>query len=137
VSPLYPGEHLGFDVERVYYIYDVPDDESRGEHAHKRLQQLLIAVRGSLHVLIDDGYEKKSVVLDRADCGLYIPGLIWRRLSNFSPGGVCLVLASSAYDEADYIRNYDEFIRAKRQDIYHERAVSRLESTLRGTPVGD
>ena len=65
VSPLYAGEHLGFNVERVYYIYDVPDDESRGEHAHKRLQQLLIAVRGSLHVLIDDGYDKKSVVLDR------------------------------------------------------------------------
>jgi len=103
-----------FAVRRVYYLYDVPGGESRGGHAHKALYQLLIAASGSFSVTLDDGRVKRSFLLNRPYQALYIVPGIWRTLEDFSSGAVCLCLASAGYDEADYIRDYDEFINLKR-----------------------
>ncbi len=105
-------EHIPFPIKRVYYLYDVPGGESRGGHAHKDLQQFLIAANGSFDVVLDDGHNKERYHLNRSYYGLYIPNLIWRELDNFSSGSVCLVLASEKYDEDDYIRDYDELKKA-------------------------
>ena len=113
ISPIYGGEHIPFDIERVYYLYDIPGGVVRGGHAHKKLQQLIVSVMGAFDVVIDDGMRKKSVRLDRAYYGLCVPKLIWRELKNFSSGGICLVFASMPYEENDYIRNYDTFLREK------------------------
>lgn len=99
-----------FDVKRIYYLYDVPAGEERGGHAHRELQQILIAVSGSFDVVIDDGENRRTVSLNRPFKGLHIRPGIWRELNNFSSGAVCLVLASEHYDEEDYIRNYSDFI---------------------------
>lgn len=101
--------HVPFAIERVYYLYDVPGGESRGGHAHRQLEQFVVAASGSFEVMLDDGVERKSVFLNRSYYGLYIPRMIWRTLENFSSGSVCLVLASAHYDEADYYRRYDDF----------------------------
>ena len=103
-----------FAVKRVYYLYDVPGGEDRGGHAHKDLQQFIIAVSGAFDVLLDDGINKKIVHLDRPYIGLQIVPGIWRELLNFSSGAVCLVLASHKYDEKDYIRNYKTFAKLKK-----------------------
>ncbi len=102
-----------FDVKRVYYLYDVPGGESRGGHAHKALFQLIVAVSGSFYVTLDDGKNKKTFVLNRPYQGLYVVSGIWRTLDDFSSGSVCMVLASEKYDEGDYIRKYDNFLRFK------------------------
>ena len=107
------GSHIPFDIQRVYYLYDVPGGAERGGHAHKGLQQLIIAMSGSFDVVLDDGHEKKRVHLNRSYNGLYICPMIWRELDNFSSGSVCMVLASSKYDEDDYYRNYADFIQAR------------------------
>mgnify|MGYP003611587138 CR=1 FL=1 len=104
------NNHIPFPINRVYYLYDVPGGVSRGGHAHKKLQQLIIAVAGSFDITLDDGNSKKTYNLNRADCGLYIKSGIWRTLDNVSSGGVCLVLASEVYDEKDYMRTYDNFL---------------------------
>ena len=104
--------HIPFDIKRVYYLYDVPGGESRAAHGHKALHQLMIAMSGSFSVLLDDGNQKKEFHLNRSYYGLYIPPMIWRDLYNFSSGSVCMVLASEKYDESDYYRNYDEFLKA-------------------------
>ncbi len=104
---------LPFDVRRVYYLYDVPGGESRGGHAHKNLQQLIVAVSGSFDVIIDDGKNKKTISLNRPNFGLLVIPGIWRELSNFSSGAICLVLASHEYDENDYIREYNQFLHYK------------------------
>ncbi len=106
--------HVPFDIRRVYYLYDVPGGADRGGHAHKALHQLLIAMSGSFDVLVDDGRARRRFHLNRSYYGLYMPPMIWRELDNFSSGSVCLVLASAAYDEADYFRDYQEFLRAGR-----------------------
>jgi hypothetical protein len=98
-----------FDVKRIYYLYDVPGGEYRGGHAHKELQQFLVAASGAFDVLLDDGTNKKFVRLDRPYMGLHIIPGIWRELLNFSSGAICLVLASQKYDENDYIRDYKDF----------------------------
>jgi hypothetical protein len=98
-----------FDIQRVYYLYDVPGGESRGGHAHRQLQQLLIAASGSFDVLVDNGTETARFHLNRSYYGLYLPSMTWREMGNFSTGSVCLVLASQPYDESDYYRQYDEF----------------------------
>ncbi|HEX8272062.1 MAG TPA: FdtA/QdtA family cupin domain-containing protein [Longimicrobiaceae bacterium] len=104
--------HVPFPVRRVYYLYDVPAGESRGGHAHRELQQLLIAAAGSFDVVVNDGASEKSVTLNRPYQGLLIPRLVWRELVNFSSGSVCLVLASQPYDESDYYRDFEEFRKA-------------------------
>lgn len=105
------GDHIPFNIQRVYYLYDVPGGAERGGHAHKGLHQLIIAMSGSFDVVLDDGKNKKRVHLARSYYGLYVCPMIWRELDNFSSGSVCMVLASNKYDEADYYRNYNEFMK--------------------------
>lgn len=116
ITPIYGGEHAPFEIARIYYLYDVPGGESRGGHAHKALQQLVVSVMGAFDVVLKDGRERKRVHLDRAYFGLYIPRMIWRELENFSSGGICLVLASAPYDPDDYIHDYEAFLKASRGD---------------------
>jgi WxcM-like, C-terminal len=111
------GTHIPFDLQRVYYLYDVPGGAERGGHAHKDLQQLIIAISGSFDIVLDDGSEKKRFHLNRSYYGLYICPMVWRELENFSSGSVCLVLASIFYDESDYYRDYAEFLTAVRSKI--------------------
>ena len=101
--------HIPFDIQRVYYLYDVPGGAERGGHAHKQLRQLIIAVAGSFDIVIDDGHNRTTVTLNRPYQGLYVTPMIWREINNFSSGAVCMVLASELYDEGDYYRDYDEF----------------------------
>lgn len=108
------GEHIPFNIQRVYYLYDVPGGAERGGHAHKGLHQLIIAMSGSFDVVLDDGSEKKRIHLNRSYNGLYVCPMMWRELDNFSSGAVCMVLASNRYSEDDYYRDYDEFIHAVR-----------------------
>lgn len=107
---------IPFEVRRVYYLYDVPGGESRGGHAHYGLRQLIVAVSGSFDVVIDDGNVKRTFTLNRPYHGLLVVPGLWRELENFASGSVCLVLASEHYDESDYIRNYDDFLKYKRDD---------------------
>jgi dTDP-4-dehydrorhamnose 3,5-epimerase-like enzyme len=111
------NRHVPFDIKRVYYLYDVPGGESRGGHAHKKLQQFMIALSGTFDVILDDGYERKTISLNRAYNGLLIVPGIWREVNNFSSGSVCLVLVSELYDESDYIRNYDDFLQYVRREV--------------------
>lgn len=104
--------HVPFDIRRVYYLYDVPGGAERGGHAHKELHQLIIAMSGSFDVVLDDGRDKKRIHLNRSYNGLYVCPMIWRELDNFSSGSVCMVLASNHYDEADYYRDYQQFLQA-------------------------
>ncbi len=101
---------MPFPVRRVYYLYDVPGGESRGAHAHKQLEQLIMAVSGSFRVTLDDGTQKRSFELKRPYEALYVKSGIWRDLDDFSSGSVCLVLASRPYEAEDYIRDYQEFL---------------------------
>ena len=103
------GVTVPFDVKRVYYLYDVPGGESRGGHAHKKLQQFIVAASGSFDVTLDDGELKRTFTLNRPYLGLLVVPGIWREIDNFSSGSVCLVLASTRYDQADYIRDYEKF----------------------------
>ena len=105
------GNQIPFDIQRVYYLYDVPGGAERGGHAHKGLHQLIIAMSGSFDVVLDDGKNKKRVHLSRSYSGLYVCPMIWRELDNFSSGSVCMVLASNKYDEQDYYRDYLEFMK--------------------------
>ncbi len=104
--------HIPFDIKRVYYTYDVPGGSERGSHAHKNLQQLIVAMSGSFDVVLDDGEQQKRFHLNRSYYGLYVPSMLWRTIDNFSSGSVCMVLASELYDGNDYFRNYDEFLTA-------------------------
>ncbi len=99
-----------FKVQRTYYLYDVPGGEARGGHAHRELSQLIIAASGSFTVTLDDGNVKRTFLLNRPYQGLLVTPGIWRTLDDFSSGSVCLVLASHKYDEADYIRDYQDFL---------------------------
>jgi hypothetical protein len=106
------GRHVPFEIKRVYYLYDVPGGAERGGHAHKALHQLVIAMSGSFDVILDDGYEKKRIHLNRSYIGLYICPMIWREIDNFSSGSVCMVLASNLYDESDYYRDHVDYLLA-------------------------
>lgn len=110
LSFLEANRDIPFDIKRVYYIYDVAPGERRGFHAHKKLQQVLICIHGSCTVLMDDGVEKKNVVLDCHNEGLYVGPMAWHEMYDFSDGAVLLVLASDYYDENDYIRDYNAFV---------------------------
>ena len=105
-------KHLPFVVQRYFIIFNVPSKEVRGEHAHRRLHQFLICVKGSCSIVVDDGQTRDELLLDRADVGLYIPPMIWTTQYKYSGDAVLLALASDAYDPDDYIRNYDEFLQA-------------------------
>jgi dTDP-4-dehydrorhamnose 3,5-epimerase-like enzyme len=105
---------LPFDFKRVYYLFDVPSNSFRGGHSHINQQETLIALSGSFEVVLHDGFEKKSFLLNKPNVGLYIPTGIWRELQNFSSGSVCLVLAQDVFDESDYIRDFDEFLKSKK-----------------------
>ena len=104
------GSHIPFEIQRVYYLYDVPGGETRAGHAHRALEQLIVAVAGSFDVVLDGGSERETISLNRSYQGLYVPNLVWRELENFSSGAVCLVLASLPFSEEDYFRDYDQFI---------------------------
>ena len=103
------GEQVPFDIKRVFYIYDVPGGEERGGHSHKELTQVIVAISGAFDILIDDGVNQRTITLNRPYQGLLVAPGVWSQQYNFSSGSVCLVLASDHYNEADYVRNYDEF----------------------------
>jgi len=110
-------KHIPFKIQRIYYLYDVPGGEERGGHAHRILQQVLIALSGSFDLILDDGFgEKRRFHLNRPSFGIFVGSMTWREMDNFSSGSVCLVLASERYDESDYIRDYAEFLRAVHGD---------------------
>jgi dTDP-4-dehydrorhamnose 3,5-epimerase-like enzyme len=105
--------HVPFDIRRVYYVYDVPGGSERGGHAHKALQQLIVAMSGSFDVVLNDGRTSRRFHLNRSYFGLFVCPMIWRELDNFSSGAVCMVLASNRYDEEDYYRDFAQFASAK------------------------
>lgn len=109
------GRHIPFAIKRVYYLYDVPGGATRAGHAHKRLHQVLIAMSGSFDVTLDDGTDKERINLNRSYYGLYVPPMLWRIIDNFSSGSVCVALASEEYEEADYYRDYQDFLRSTRE----------------------
>ncbi|WP_408251823.1 sugar 3,4-ketoisomerase [Paraburkholderia xenovorans] len=103
-------KHVPFAIQRVFYLYDVPTEESRGAHAHHTLNQLIICLSGSFDVEVDDGKNRTRIHLNRPWKGLHVPPLIWAAEVNFDPGSVALILASDMYNEADYIRDYDDYL---------------------------
>lgn len=104
------NRHVPFEIKRVYYLYDVPGGAERGGHGHKALHQLIVAISGSFDIHLDDGVSKKTIHMNRSYEGLYVCPMIWREIDNFSSGAVCFVLASDFYDEADYYRDYVNFV---------------------------
>jgi hypothetical protein len=104
------GNHIPFKIQRVYWIYDVPGGEFRGSHAFKKSEEFIVAISGSFDVILHDGIEEKKFSLNRSYYGLYVTKLVFRRLENFSTNSLALILASTAYNENDYIRNFDEFL---------------------------
>lgn len=116
ITPINSSIEIPFDINRVYYLYDIPGGESRGGHAHKDLYQLIVAASGSFDVLLDDGKNRKVVNLNRPYYGLMVIPGIWRELLNFSSGAICMVLASEEYSKKDYIRVYKNFINLKKNE---------------------
>jgi len=110
ITPVHNSIEIPFAIKRVFYLYDIPGGESRGAHAHKECHQFLIAVSGSFEVLLDDSKTKRIVQLNRPYVGLHIPPGIWASEINFSSGSICLVFASHAYNEKDYLRDYNDFL---------------------------
>lgn len=105
-------KHIPFEIKRVYYLYDVPGGAQRAGHAHKTLHQVLVALSGSFDIKVDNGFSQTKFHLNRSYQGLYIPAMVWRDIDNFSSGAVCLALASTYYEESEYYRDYDTFLRA-------------------------
>jgi len=115
ITPIQNEKDIPFSIKRVYYLYDIPGGESRGGHAHKTLEQIVVAATGSFDVLLDDGNNRKLVSLNRPYIGLHVVPGLWRELQNFSSGAICLVLASDIYNIEDYIRDYGQFIEFKKR----------------------
>ena len=111
ITPVENNKEIPFDIKRVFFLYDIPAGESRGAHAHIDCHQFLISASGSFDVKLDDGKERRIVQLNQPYKGLHIPPGIWASEINFSSGAICLVLASHFYDEQDYLRNYDDFLK--------------------------
>ncbi|WP_227243193.1 sugar 3,4-ketoisomerase [Paraburkholderia caribensis] len=124
------GNHIPFDIKRVYYLYDVPGGSDRGAHAHKNLHQFVVAMSGSFDIVLDDGDRQRRFHLNRSYYGLYICPMMWRTLDNFSSGGVCMVLASEPYNPSDYIRNHDEFLALSKRNAPSTPAPSHHELLL-------
>ncbi len=106
--------HLPFEIKRTYWLYDVPGGECRGGHAYRKNQEFIIALSGSFDVIIDDGNEKRSFTLNRSYYGLYVPQGLWREMENFSTNSLALEFASTHFDESDYIYDYEEFLKLKK-----------------------
>jgi len=104
--------HVPFEIQRVYYLFDVPGGQTRGGHAHRQLEQFIIAAAGSFDVVVKDDSGSRTFSLNRSYYGLYVPRMLWRELENFSSCSVCLVLASEFFDEADYYRDFEEYLQA-------------------------
>ena len=117
ITPVHNYLNLPFEIKRVFYSYDIPGGEARGAHAHKECQQFLVAASGAFEVALDDGINKRTVLLNRPFYGLYVPSGIWAAEQGFSSGSICLVLASEGYDESDYIRDYENFLEYKSQNM--------------------
>lgn len=111
ITVVHGGINLPFRVARVFYLYDIPGGEARGAHAHKKCHQFLVAASGSFEILLDDGRNKRTIVLNRPYYGLHIPPGVWASEQSFSSGSICLVLTSHVYEEADYIRDYASFLK--------------------------
>jgi dTDP-4-dehydrorhamnose 3,5-epimerase-like enzyme len=109
LTPIEGGAHVPFEIQRVYWIYDVPSGELRGGHAYLRLEEFFVALSGSFDVVLYDGATEERITLNRAYSGLYVPRLVWRSLENFSTNAVCLIVASRPYEEDDYIRDPARF----------------------------
>ena len=109
ITPVHSDLEIPFNIQRIFYLYDIPGGESRGGHSHRLCHQFLVAISGSFEVVLDDGKIKRVIQLNQPYIGLHIPPGIWASEINFSSGAVCLVLASERYDENDYIRKYDEY----------------------------
>lgn len=107
-------EVIPFAIKRIYYLYDVPSDSYRGGHAHKNQESVIIALSGSFEVVLKNKNSEQRIVLNKPNQGLYVPKMVWREIENFSSGAVCLVLASTAFNEADYIRNFNTFLSKSR-----------------------
>lgn len=107
-------KHIPFTIARAYWIYDVPGGESRGSHAYKTLQEFIIALSGSFDVVLHDGEHEKTYTLNRSYTGLYVPRMIWKRLENFSTNSLALIVADQPYNEAEYIRDYQQFLDQKK-----------------------
>ena len=115
ITPVHNNKDVPFPINRVFYLYDIPGGESRGAHSHKECHQFLVAASGSFEVELDDGKNSRTVFLNQPNIGLHIPPGVWAAEKNFSSGSICLVLASHQYDEHDYIRDYDAFIKSKNE----------------------
>ncbi len=113
LTPVEGGVTIPFEIQRVYYLYDIVHGATRGGHAHRNLPQLIVCTMGRFEVVLDDGRHQRRVELSSPDEGLYVPRMIWRELEGFSSGAICVVLASLPYDEADYIRDRDEYLTAR------------------------
>jgi uncharacterized RmlC-like cupin family protein len=105
------GRHIPFEIRRVFYLYDVPSGEKRAGHALRHCQQFIVAMSGSFDIVVDYGGERERFHLNRSDCGLYVPPMVWREIENFSTNSVCLVLASEYYDIQDYVDVHDDFLK--------------------------
>ena len=114
ITPVTSNNELPFQINRLFYLYDIPGGEGRGAHAHKQCHQFLVAASGSFEVMLDDGRTKRIVQLNRPYFGLHIPPMIWASEINFSSGSICLVLASHKYDASDYIRSYEEYLNSRK-----------------------
>ncbi len=108
------NKQIPFAIARAYWIYDVPGGEIRGSHAYRTLQEMIVALSGSFDVVLNDGKQEKIYTLNRSYKGLYVPKMVWRRLENFSTNSLALIVADKEYDESDYIRDWDEFIKLKK-----------------------
>ena len=116
ITAIENNKNIPFSVKRIYYLYDIPGGEDRGAHAHKELQQFIVAASGSFDITINDGANKRTISLNHPNRALHLVSGIWRELSNFSSGAICLVLASKKYSESDYIREYKDFIEFKQKN---------------------
>lgn len=113
ITPVHPKINVPFEIKRIFYSYDIPGGEARGAHAHKECHQFLIAASGSFEVLLDDGKNKRTILLNRPYYGVHIPPGVWASELNFSSGSICLVLASHEYEAKDYINNYQDYLKFK------------------------
>lgn len=121
--------HIPFEIKRAYYLYDVPTGAARGGHAHHKMEAVIIALSGSFEVKIDDGFKRESVLLNRPYCGLYLSPRVWREIENFSSNSIALILASTFYDESDYIRPYKVFKKMVRDGTSKQKEISKCHST--------